>query len=117
MSEFPYDVLMDSLKEHNDILCRLFRLQTSSNSDIDAFFKEFDNYISKCIDQKYMFDFATTISYAAKGNNRYIKSYLTLMEKFIQKYTPHDKGDESSISECILEKYFGIKGAPVCTFI
>lgn len=89
MSGFHYDLLMDSLKEHNDILCRLFRLRTSSNSDIDAFFKENNNHISKYID-------------------RYIKSYLILMTKYIQKHRCYNLEKGESLDEHIFQKYFGL---------
>ncbi|EAX90500.1 hypothetical protein TVAG_311280 [Trichomonas vaginalis G3] len=108
MSEFPYDVLMDSLKEYNDILCRLYRLKTSRKGDIDAFFKEIDKQISKYLEYSSKYDFLVTITNAAKGNNGYIKSYLTLMGKILQKYHPNDLY-ETSFGQYILEKYFGIK--------
>ena len=101
MSEFPYDILMDSTKEINDIFYRFYRLQISNVSEIDVFFKE--------IDDKYYFpSFFQSISNAANGNNRYIKSYLTLIQKIYENNSYLHEEHVSSNDAYLLENHFNI---------
>ncbi|EAY11610.1 hypothetical protein TVAG_081820 [Trichomonas vaginalis G3] len=104
MSKFPYDALMDSVKELNDIFHRLYRLKITSAGEINAFFKEIDNNFGDCLKS----DLLQAISSALRANNRYIMTYLTLMQKFYQKYPDLNSQHDSSLGEHILQKYFGI---------